>query len=152
MIVTFKNKMRDCFEGALGWRQRQSFTMRKDMFTPVAFVDNTVDDSYLVVSLFFPIRDYSALNLISRWHISQSPWVISFRNPTLSHIWYSSSVWGLQLSEIISHVTVTRSSVELTEPFLQTPHSSDATLLSYLTGRRNFSDKQPTTWQRHEMG
>lgn len=66
MIVTFKNKMRDCFEGALGWRQRQSFTMRKDMFTPVAFVDNTVDDSYLVVSLFFPIRDYSALNLISR--------------------------------------------------------------------------------------
>lgn len=27
--------------------------MRKDMFTPVAFVDNTVDDSYLVVSLFF---------------------------------------------------------------------------------------------------
>lgn len=58
--------MRDCFEGALGWRQRRSFTMRKDMFTPVAFVDNTVDDSYLVVSLFFPIRDYSALNLISR--------------------------------------------------------------------------------------
>lgn len=152
MIVTFKNKMRDCFEGALRWRHRQSFTMRKDMFTPVAFVDNTVDDSYLVVSLFFPIRDYSALNLISRWHISQSPWVISFRNPTLSHIWSSSSVWGLQLSEIISHVTVTRSSVELTEPFLQTPHSSDATLLSYLTGRRNFSDKQPTTWQRHEMG
>ena len=100
-------------------------------------------------SFFSPVRDYSALNLISRWHISQSPWVISFRNPTLSHIWSSSSVWGLQLSEIISHVTVTRSSVE---PVLQTPRSSGAARLSYLTGRRNFTDKQPTTWQRHEMG
>lgn len=42
------------------------------MFTPVVFVDDTVHDSYLVVFLFF-IRDYLAINLISRRHISQSP-------------------------------------------------------------------------------
>lgn len=95
------------------------------------------------------IPDYSAINLTSRWHISQSPWVIAFSNPTL--VTFPLIICLLQLSETTSHVTVTAS--------MQRSHSifSNLVLLWHNVAqlpsvKRNVSDKHSTTWQQREMG
>ncbi len=95
---------------------------------------------------FFSSRDYSALNLISRRHISQSPWVISFYNPTFNHI--PPPFICLGASALCNNITCCCGAHRALSP---NPNSFDIMWLSYLTVKRNFSDKQPATWQQHEM-
>lgn len=51
-----------------------------------------------------------------------------------------------------NNITCYCHTIQLTEPFLQNLYSFDIMWLSYLILKRNFTDKQPTTWQQHEMG
>lgn len=100
---------------------------------------------------FFFSGDYSALNLISRWHILQSPWVISFHNPTFSHIPPPPRLSGDSSSLKRYHILLSHHPCRAHRAFSPNPYSFEVMWLSYLTVRRNFSDKQPT-WQQHEMG